>query len=171
MWAEGGQGSETVRQSGDALDDDSADENKWDSGRIINKSGRLHHCALSVISLPRPDRSSPSPSAVWLHYVTAPSSLQRQEHTWRSPRPVANRRSRSDGITHTHKHTSKPEHGVTFPNKSADQCSLCLCDRYLWICNTSQPYLKPEIPFHFLTALSLFLSLCVCVSPHMSLPT
>lgn len=56
---------------GDALGDDSADENKWDSGRIINKSGRLHHCALSIISLPRPDRSSPNPSAVWPQYVTA----------------------------------------------------------------------------------------------------
>lgn len=57
---------------------------------------------------------------------------------------------------------------MTFLNKSDYQCSPRLCDRYLWICNTSQPYLKPEIPFHFVTALcvSFFLSfLPICLYP------
>lgn len=44
----------------DASDDDLAHENKWDSGGIINKSRRLHHCALSVISLLRLDESHPT---------------------------------------------------------------------------------------------------------------
>lgn len=70
--------------------------------------------------------------------------------------------------SHTLTLAHKLKLSVTFLNKSDYQCSPRLCDRYLWICNTSQPYLKPEIPFHFVTALcvSFFLSfLPICLYP------
>ena len=61
----------------DALDDNLADENKWDSGKIINNFKRLHHCALSEISLLRLDKSHPT----HIFLVRDVFTLQRNKNT------------------------------------------------------------------------------------------
>lgn len=133
---------------------------KWERGGIINKSRQLHRCALSVISLPRVDESHPAPPR-----HTHTNTLQAKNHTPRAPSSV------TDGIlkapSHTHTNTHKPRSSVTFLNKSAYRCSECRCDRYLWMRNASHPYLKPEMPFHFLTARRR-LFFCPYVSSHLT---
>lgn len=52
--------------------------NKWERGRTINKSRQLHHCALSVISLPRPDESHP---AHGLQYVAVGKHPTEEQNT------------------------------------------------------------------------------------------
>lgn len=135
-------------------DDALADEDKWDAGRITDDF-KAAHSALSVISLLRAD--GPSNLAL-LCCSSSPSAYAHIQKTHTSVSRY--KRSRSDGIfqilflcaahKQTRFHREKLKHSVTFQNKSACQCSV-----FVWQISLDmqhfQSYLKPEIPFHFLT--------------------
>lgn len=120
-------------------------------------SKQLHHSALSVISLLRAD--GPSNMAL---FCCSSSPIIQHAHTHTKTHTSVSRykRSRSDGIfqilflSAAHKqtrfHRQKLKHSVTFQNKSACQRSV-----FVWQISLDmqhfQSYLKPEIPFHFLT--------------------